>query len=164
MSQPTLNDIRRAFFTAMQKAVAEEEAAGKVVVVPPNQEAEPDVKQILLISGFTPGLVGRLELGGYGALAQRSGIFKMSLSFLKTANAGEPWQLAEKLEAAFRPYTVDGLPVPAQADPNAPPCFVFCDFPYTEAIGFTYGGAVDDTPDGRSLISVTVPWWAWVEN
>ena len=38
MSKPTLNDIRRAFFTAMQKAVAEEEAAGKVVVVPPNQE------------------------------------------------------------------------------------------------------------------------------
>lgn len=164
MSFPTLNDVRRAFFTAMQKAVAEEEAAGKVFVVPPNQEADPELKQILLISGFTPGTVGRLELGGHGALAQRSGIFKMSLSFLKTANAGEPWQIAEKLEAAFRPFTVEGLEVCAQAAPDAPPCAVFCDFPYTETIGFTYGGAVDDTPDGRSLITVTVPWWAWVAN
>lgn len=151
----TLNEIRRALFRKMQEAAAEDEDAGRVYVVPPAQEGEPGLKMLLLLSSFTPGLVNRAELGGYGALAERSGIWKMTISALKDNDAGEPWRLAEKLEQAFMRYTVDALPVgePGGAEDICP---VYCDFPYTENLGVL--------PDGCNGISVTVPWWTWTQN
>lgn len=150
----TLNEIRRALFRTMQEAVAKDEDDGRVYVVPPAQEGEPGLKMLLLLSSFTPGLVSRAELGGYGALAERSGIWKMTISALKDNDAGEPWRLAEKLEQAFMRYTVDALRV-TETD-SADVCSVYCDFPYTENVGVL--------PDGRNGISVTVPWWTWTQN
>ncbi len=158
MSQrtPTLNDIRWSLFYLMQEIVAEEEADERVVIVPPQQEGNPEITSMLLISGFQPGLVEQAELGGYGALAVRRGIWKMTISSHKNSNAGEPWLLAEKLEAAFRKFTVDGIPIHSRIDPDGISCPIFCDFPYTENVGIT--------PDERNALSVTVPWWTWTQN
>lgn len=152
----TLNEIRRALFRTMQEAVAEDEDDGRVYVVPPAQEGEPGLKMLLLLSSFTPGQVNRAELGGYGALAERVGIWKMTISALKDNDAGEPWRLAEKLEQAFLPYTVDALEVVPPDDDGEDVCAVYCSFPYTENVGVL--------PDGRNGISVTVPWWTWTQN
>lgn len=146
----TLNDIRRSFFRIMQDAVTEEESTGRLYVVPPAQDGNPDIKSMMLISGFIPGQTTRGEMGGYGALAIREGVWKMTVSFLRDTDAGEPWELAQKLEDTFTPYTVDGIPV------NDALCHVFCDFPYSEDVG--------ELPDKRNGISVTVPWWTWTSN
>lgn len=152
---PTLNEIRKTLFATMQDALAEEEDLGKVFIVPPAQESDPELKKILVIASFSPGIVDRQELGGYGALAKRQGIWKMNISSLKDTNANEPWQIAEKLENTFQKYTVDGLVV-VQNEEVGSPCAVFCEFPYSEDIG--------TLPDGRKGITVTVPWWTWTQN
>lgn len=152
---PTLNEIRRVLFATMQDALADEEELGKVFIVPPAQDSDPALKLILVIASFTPGTVNRQELGGYGALALRQGIWKMNISSLKDTNAGEPWRIAELLEEAFRPYTVDGLVVEEREEVGSP-CAVFCEFPYSENVG--------TLPDGRNGITVTVPWWTWTQN
>lgn len=152
----TLNEIRRALFTTMQDALAEEEDAGKIFIVPAAQDSDPELKKILIISTFTPGIVNRQELGGYGALAERHGIWKMNISSLKDTNAGEPWQIAEKLENTFTHYTVDGLPAIDSEDDIEPAYDIYCEFPYSESIG--------TMPDGRNGITVTVPWWTWTQN
>lgn len=155
MQYPTLNDIRRTLFSVMQDALSEEEDSGKVFIVPPAQDSDPELKQILVIASFSPGDVSRQELGGYGALAMRQGIWGMNITSLKDTNANEPWQIAEKLELAYKPYTVDGLIVINQ-EAIGEPCRFFCEFPYSENVG--------TLPDGRNGITVTVPWWAWTQN
>lgn len=153
---PTLNEIRRTLFAATQGALADEIKAGKVFFVPPAQDVDPALPKILVISSFSPGDVDRMELGGYGALALRHGIWKTNISTLKDINANEPWQIAEKLEEAFRIYTVDGLQVVNPDDDIYAPCAIYCEFPYSENIGAL--------PDGRNGITVTVPWWTWTQN
>lgn len=152
---PTLNEIRRTLFATMQDALVEYEESNKVFIVPPAQESDPGLKQILVISSFTPGIVDRQELGGYGALAKRQGIWKMLISSPKDVNANEPWKIAEKLENIFQKYTVDGLVVVENEDVGSP-CAIYCEFPYSENIGVM--------SDGRNGITVTVPWWTWTQN
>lgn len=152
---PTLNEIRRTLFVETQKVLADEVKAGKVFIVPPTQDSDPTLKKILVIASFNPGIVERQELGGYGALALRQGIWGMNISSLKDINAGEPWQLAELLEKAFSRYTVDGLAV-VESEEVGSPCAIFCEFPYSENVG--------TLPDGRNGITVTVPWWTWTQN
>lgn len=152
---PTLNEIRRTLFSTMQDALADEEESGKIFIVPPTQESDPELKKILIISSFSPGMVDRQELGGYGALAKRDGIWKMNISSLKGTNANEPWAIAEKLEKTFQKYTVDGLVVDDSGGMGNP-CAIFCEFPYSEDVG--------TLPDDRNGITVTVPWWTWTQN
>lgn len=158
MSQvtPTLNDIRRVFFAETQKILADDVKAGKVFIVPPAQDADPALKKILVIASFSPGIVDQLEIGGDNASGKRQGIWKLTISSLKDVNANEPWQVAEKLENAFAPYSVEFLPVTNFQDDIVTQCKILCEFPYSENIGVL--------PDGRNGITVTVPWWTWTEN
>lgn len=152
---PTLNDIRRTLFSVMQDALSEDEESGKVFIVPPAQESDPELKQILVIANFSPSDVSRQELGGYGAFAIRKGIWSMNITSLKDTNANEPWEIAEKLELAYKPYTLYGLEV-INKEAMGKPCVIFCEFPYSENIG--------TLPDDRNGITVTVPWWTKTEN
>jgi len=153
---PALAEIRRAFFRQTQAIVRADIAAGRVTILAPSQDANADVTQMLLIFSFSPGLVSRAELGGHGALARRQGIWKVTISSHRNGNAEEPWTLADKLEEAFRAYTVNGMYVPPAQEGEEPPCPVYCDFPYTEDIG--------QTPDERNTLTVTVPWDTWTQN
>lgn len=153
---PTLNDIRKAFFIATQAALIEVVKTGKVFLVPPAQDADPALKKILVMASFSPATVNRLEIGGRNASGKRNGIWKLTISSLKDVNANEPWQVAETLESAFAPYSVDFLPITSFQDDIASECKILCDFPYSENIG--------TLPDGRNGITVTVPWWTWTQN
>ena len=153
MSCPSLNGIREALFSVLLDALATEEDAGTVFIAAPAQEADPNLRRIIVMASFSPALVHRQELGGYGALALRRGIWGMTISSQKDANANEPWAIAEKLEQAYRPYTVDGLEV---VDGGEARGFVFCEFPYAQSVGVL--------PDQRNGISVTVSWWTWTHN
>lgn len=155
MRVPSLNEIRRTLFSTMQDALSKDEDAGKVFIVPPAQESDPELKKILVIASFSPGDVSRQELGGYGALAKRQGIWGMNITFLKDTNISEPWRIAELLEETFRKYTVDGLVV-VETEEMGSPCAIFCEFPYSENVG--------TLPDNRNGITVTVPWWTWTQN
>lgn len=158
MSQitPTLDDIRVAFFRETQKILADDVRSGKVFLVPPAQDADPALKKIIVLCSFTPGIVDRQEIGWGTASGERKGIWKMTISSLKDVNANEPWAIAEKLENAFAPYSVEFLPVTDFQADIATECKINCDFPYSENIG--------TQPDGRNHVTVTVPWWTWVEN
>lgn len=150
---PQLDEIRVAFFREMLDVINRSDWATRVYVVSDAQEANPDRDMLLLLPSFIPGIVSRGELGGFGALARRRGIWKMSISAKADNDACEAWRLAEFLEEAFRQYTVIALPV---LENDSPVCEVYCDFPYTENTGFL--------SDGRKGISVTIPWWAWTHN
>ena len=151
---PTLDEIRIALFSVALNAV---KAQPDVYVLAPAQEANPDNKMILLHCSFTPGLIGRAEIGGTGALARRHGIWRMTISTLLDVDTSRIWELAENLEQAFRPYATDALPVMAEGnDENCEIMAVFCDFPYTENAGIG--------PDNRNLTTVTVPWETWTES
>lgn len=165
----TLDELRMAFFGAMQLIADAWDKKERLFVTAPAQESDPELKKIILSGAFIPGMVGRAELGGYEALASRKGVFKMTISTLPETEANEAWELAQELENGFLPFTVDPLLVkPSRAyDPDADenqdepiedkkPCPLFCDFPYTENIGLL--------PDGRNGITVTVPWWTWTQN
>lgn len=145
---PTLDEIRVALFSETLKAVSGNE---RVFVAPASQDADPELKKLILFCSFTPGKTVREELGGYGALGERPGIWRMTISALPDNDADEAWKLADTLEKAFLPYTVDGLSV---TDDEVMP--VYCNFPYTEDRGIL--------PDNRLGILVTVPWWARIQN
>lgn len=147
---PTLNDIRRTLFAVMQDALSEEEEAGKVFIVPPAQESDPELKQILVIASFSPGELTREELPAPGSFSLRRGIWSINITSLKDTNANEPWDIAEKLELAYKPYTYKRLVVNNKA--VGEPCSVLCDPPYSENIG--------SLPDSRNGIRVVVPWSA----
>lgn len=158
MSQftPTLDDIRITFFKETQKILTDDVKAGKVFIVPPAQDADPALKKIIVLCSFTPGIVDQQEIGWGTASGNRHGIWKMTISSLKDVNANEPWAIAEKLENAFAPYSVSFLPVNSFQDDIATECKINCDFPYSQNIG--------EMPDKRNGITVTVPWWTWVEK
>lgn len=144
---PTLDAVRVAFFNAMQVAVADDVRQKRLIVVPPAQDFNPDVKAVHLISALQPGMVQDGELGGREAIAPRLGVWIMTLSALKTESPGVIWRLAGKLEQAFRR---EDLPTDTTAPGGCP---VYCEEPYTTNVGIT--------PDKRIELSVTVPWWTW---
>lgn len=117
----SLDEMRMAFFSTMIRA-AEAWGASRVFIFAPAQEASPDPALLFLAGAFIPGSVNRAELGGYEALAIRHGIFKMTVSALPEHVSNEAWELAQALENAFLPYTLDALPtLPTQAhDKNEP--------------------------------------------
>lgn len=133
MQCPTLNEIRVALFNVAQNALEHELESGLVYFVAPNQGNLPDKKCILVLTSFTPGTVNRIELGGSGAMGTRNGIFKITISALPDEDADVAWEIAEKLEEAFKPFSYESLLIsPASEDSvNA----VYCDFPYSENIG-----------------------------
>lgn len=153
---PSLNDMRRAFFAKTQKILAEDVKSGKVFIVPPAQDADPELKKMLVLCSFTPGKVDHLEIGWGNASGARHVIWKMTISSLKDVNANEPWLVPEKLESAYAPYSVDFLPITDFQDDAATAFKINCEFPYSENVGLL--------PDGRNGITVTVPWWTWTEN
>lgn len=105
-----------------------------------NANTKPDFALILVISGFFPGEVVSVELGGPEALASRDGVYIVTQSLPKDFPVDEAWKLAGDLERNFRRTRLNDL---VRA--------VWCDEPYTENRG-------TEPETGRYLISTTIPW------
>lgn len=136
---PTLAEIGSALRVKMAEAVG-----NAAVIIPPNEDGDPDAGAILVLHSVNPGAVSTAELGGRDGLSVMDGVYSVNLSYPKDSlpRANEAWDLAQKLMTAFR---LEELP--------AGPCVVNIDEPYTTNVGAT--------PDGRMSMLVTVPWWTW---
>lgn len=136
---PTFAQIGSALRVKMAEVVGD-----AAVILPPNEDANPDAGEILVIHAVNPGAVSTAELGGRQGLSIMNGVYSINLSYPRDnlERANEAWDLAWKLVSAFR---LEELP--------AGPCDVDIDEPFTTNVG--------STPDGRMSLLVTVPWWAW---
>lgn len=137
---PTLAETGSALRVKMAEIVGD-----AAVIIPPNEDGDPDVGDILVLHSVNPGIVTMGELGGPEGLSVMNGVYSINLSYPRGSlpRANEAWELAQKLSSAFRRSTL-----PAGA------CCIMVDEPYITNVG--------NTPDGRMSILVTVPWWAWV--
>lgn len=152
MNYPTLNEIRAALFKLAQESLAQELESGLAYLAAPNQDNNPDQKCVLIFTSFSPGSVSRQKLGGAGSLALRRGIFKIAISSLPDDDADIAWEIAQKLERSFAPFTFEDLPIDGFYGGSG----CHCDCPYSESVGLG--------PDNRNIITVTAPWLAWVQT
>ena len=136
---PTLAEIGSALRVRMAEIIGD-----AAVIIPPNEDGDPDAGEILVLHTVNPGAVSPAELGGRMGLSVMNGVYSINLSYPKGSleRANEAWALAQKLMSAFR---LEYLP--------AGPCTVNVDEPYATNVGAT--------PDGRMSMLVTVPWWTW---
>lgn len=139
---PTLPDIGAAFRAKLAEVVGKD-----AYIVPQNQDANPDLKQILVINALNPSSTTTEEMGGRSGLAESRGMFSINLSYPKNNNPlfNSAWALAGKLAAAFRQ-----LDLKAGSDD----CFV-----YTEECSVTNVG--DSFDENRKSLLVSVAWRAW---
>lgn len=135
---PTLAEIGSALRVKMAETVGD-----AAVIIPPNEDGNPDAGEILVLHSVNPGAVSTAELGP-GGLSTMDGGYYINLSYPKDSlsRENEALDLAQKLMTAFR---LKELP--------AGSCWVNTDEPYTTNVGAT--------PDGRVSILVTVRWWTW---
>ena len=136
---PTLAEIGSALRVRMAETVGD-----AAVIIPPNEDGDPDAGEILVLHTVNPGKASPAELGGRMGLSVMNGVYSINLSYPKGSleRANEAWTLAQRLMSAFR---LEELP--------AGPCTVNVDEPYTTNVG--------TAPDGRMSMLVTVPWWTW---
>lgn len=136
---PTLAEIGSALRVMMMQTVRD-----SAVIIPPNEDGNPDAGEILVLHSVNPGTVSTAELGGRDGLSVMDGVYSINLSYPKDSldRANQTWDLAQRL---MRAYRLEDLPAGA--------CAVHIDEPYTTNVGAT--------PDGRMSMLVTVPWWTW---
>ncbi|WP_304736515.1 hypothetical protein [uncultured Desulfovibrio sp.] len=136
---PTFAQIGSALRVKMAEVVGD-----AAVILPPNEDGNPDAGEILVLHSINPGGVSTAELGGRDGLSMMSGVYSVNLSYPKDSleRANEAWTLAQRLMSAFR-----------LRDLSAGECAVYVDEPYVTNVG--------TTPDGRMSLLVTVPWWTW---
>lgn len=136
---PTLAEIGSALRVMMMQTVRD-----SAVIIPPNEDGNPDAGEILVLHSVNPGTVSTAELGGRDGLSIMDGVYSINLSYPKDSldRANQTWDLAQRL---MRAYRLEDLPAGA--------CAVHIDEPYTTNVGAT--------PDGRMSMLVTVPWWTW---
>lgn len=136
---PTLAEIGSALRVKMAETVRND-----AVIIPPNEDGNPDAGEILVLHSVNPGAVSTAELGGRDGLSIMDGVYSINLSYPKDSleRANEAWELSQRLMNAYR---LEDLP--------AGECAVHIDEPYTTNVGAT--------PDGRMSMLVTVPWWTW---
>lgn len=136
---PTLAEIGSALRVKMAETVGND-----AVIIPPNEDGNPDAGEILVLHSVNPGAVSTAELGGRDGLSVMDGVYSINLSYPKGSlpRANEAWDLAQRLMSAYR---LEDLPAGA--------CAVHIKEPEFTNVG--------TTPDGRMSMLVTVPWWTW---
>lgn len=137
---PTLAEIGSALRLKMTQTVRD-----SAVIIPPNEDGNPDAGEILVLHSVNPGAVSTVELGGRDGLAIMDGTYSINLSYPKGSlnHTNQALDLAQRLMTAYR---LKELPAGACA-------VVHIKEPRTTDVGAT--------PDGRMSMLVTVPWWTW---
>ena len=96
---PTLAEIGSALRVRMAETVGD-----AAVIIPPNEDGDPDAGEILVLHTVNPGKASPAELGGRMGLSVMNGVYSINLSYPKGSleRANEAWTLAQRLMSAFR--------------------------------------------------------------
>lgn len=87
---PTLAEIGSALRVKMAETVGND-----AVIIPPNEDGNPDAGEILVLHSVNPGAVSTAELGGRGGLSVMDGVYSVNLSYPKDslARANQVWEM-----------------------------------------------------------------------